>query len=49
MKLGHLQRHRDCHTEEERDKQIWYINEYMWKLKNGKDGLICKAEIETEM
>ena len=42
---------RDCHIEwskSEREKQISYINAYMWNLENGIDELICKAEIETQ-
>ena len=42
---------RDCHTEwskSEREKQISYINVYMWNLENGTDELICRAEIETQ-
>ena len=42
---------RDRHTEwskSEREKQILYINTYMWNLKkNGTEDLIYKAEIET--
>ena len=43
---------RDCHTEwskSEGEKQISYISTYMWKLENGTDELVCKAEIETQM
>ena len=43
---------RVCHTElskSEREKQISYINAYMWNLENGIDDLLCKAEIETQM
>ena len=44
---------RDCHTERsmsEREKQILYINAYMWNLKKiGADDLIYKVEIETQM
>ena len=45
---------RDCPTEwskSEREKQISYINAYMWNLKkkNGTDGHSWKAEIETQM
>ena len=30
-------------------RQILYINMYMWNLgKHGRDGLICKEEIETQ-
>ena len=39
---------RDCHTEwskSGREKQISCINKYM--LKNGIDGPICKAKMET--
>ena len=45
-------RPRDCHTElskQEREKQMLYINAYMWNLEYGIDELICKAKIETEM
>ena len=41
---------RDCRTEgskSEREKQILYINTYMWNLE--KCELVCKAEIETQM
>ena len=43
---------RDCHTEwskSEREKQISYINAYMWNLENGTDEPVCRAEIETQM
>ena len=30
-------------------KQILFINAYMWNLENGTDQSVCKAEIETEM
>ena len=44
---------RDCHTEwskSKREKQVSYINAYMWNLKKtGIDNLIYKAEIETQM
>ena len=42
---------RDYHTKyrkSEREKQIPYINGYMWNLENGTDEFICKAEIETQ-
>ena len=43
---------RDCHTEwskSEGEKQISYINMYMWNLKKiGIDDLIYKAEIKTQ-
>ena len=41
---------KDCHVERlEREKQVSYINTYMWNLeKNGTDEPICKAEIETQ-
>ena len=32
-----------------REKQISYINTYMWNLEKCRDGLICKAEVETQM
>ena len=41
---------RVCHTEwsePEREKQISYINAYMWNLKNRTDEPICRAGIET--
>ena len=31
-----------------REKQISYINAYIWNLENGIDDLICKAKIETQ-
>ena len=43
---------RDCHTEQsksEREKQISYINTYMWNLENGTDDPVCRAEIEIQM
>ena len=55
MKLCHICRDvdesRDCHTgwsKSKREKQVSYINAYMWDLENGFDELICQAEIETE-
>ena len=42
---------RDCHKEwskSEREKQISYINAYMWNLENGTDELVSRAEIETQ-
>ena len=34
----------------EREKQILFINAYMWNLeKNGIVGFICRAEIETDI
>ena len=33
----------------EGEKQISYINAYMWNLENGTDEPVCKAEIETQM
>ena len=41
----------DCHTEcskSEREKQISYINAYMWNPENGTDELVCRAETETQ-
>ena len=39
---------RDCHTEwSKSEKQISYINAYMWNLENGTDEPVCRAEIET--
>ena len=37
-------------SKSEREKQILYINVYMWnpEKKNGIDDLIYKAEIETQ-
>ena len=43
---------RDYHTEwskSEREKQISCINPYIWNLKEGKDDLIYKVEIEAQM
>ena len=43
---------RDCRTEwskSEREKQISYINAYMWNLENGTDEPVCRAEIETDV
>ena len=43
---------RDCHTEwskSEREKQVSYINTYMWNLENDTDELVCKAEVEAQM
>ena len=43
---------RDHHTEwsqSERGKQLLYINTYMWNLEKYYRGLICKAEIETDV
>ena len=43
---------RDCHIEwskPEREKQILYINAYIWNLENGTDEPVCKAEIETHI
>ena len=41
---------RACYTERsksEREKQIFYINTYMWNLeKNGTGEPICKTEID---
>ena len=41
-----------CYTEwrkSEREKQILYINAYLWSLeKNGTDEPICRAAIETK-
>ena len=31
----------------EREKQISYMNTYIWNLENGIDEPICRAEIET--
>ena len=31
------------------EKQTLHINACIWNLENGMDGLICKAEIETQM
>ena len=45
----------ECHTERrksEREKQISYINAYIYIYriyKNGIDDLICKVEIETQI
>ena len=33
----------------EGEKQISYINAYMWNLENGTDEPVCKAEVETQM
>ena len=45
-----LDRPRDCHTKGSKsEKQISYITEYMWNLKNIViDDLVYKAEIETQ-
>ena len=32
----------------EREKQISFISPYMWNLEKCIDGLICKAEVETQ-
>ena len=35
----------------EREKQLFYMNVYMWNLdqkKKGTDEIICKSEIETQ-
>ena len=32
----------------EREKQISYINAYMWNLGNGTDEPFCRVEIETQ-
>ena len=42
----------DCHAEwskSEREKQISYINAYMWSLKNATEWQICKSELETKL
>ena len=31
------------------EKQILYVNAYRWNLKSGIEGLIYKAEIQTQM
>ena len=31
----------------QREKQISYINAYMWNLENGTDELVCRGETET--
>ena len=47
----HVDASRDCHTKwskSEREKQILYINAYMWNLENGPDEPVYRAEIETQ-
>ena len=42
---------RDCYTEWsklEREKQILYINTYIWNLEKGADEPICRAGTETQ-
>ena len=39
-----------CHTEEsksEREKQILYINAFMWNLEKFVDESVCRAETEN--
>ena len=33
----------------QKEKQILYINTYLWNLENGTDESVCKTEIETQM
>ena len=43
---------RECHTEwskSEREKQILYINAYMWNLEKWWNYPICKVEMETDI
>ena len=40
-----------CYTEWsklEREKQILYINTYVWSLEKGADEPICRAGVETQ-
>ena len=42
---------RACYTEWsklEREKQILYINTYVWSLEKGADEPICRAGVETQ-
>ena len=42
---------RACYTERsksEREKQMSYINTYVWELENGTDEPICRAGTETQ-
>ena len=40
---------RDGYTESSKsEKQISYINAYMWNLENGTGEPVCRAEIETQ-
>ena len=42
---------RACYTEWsklEREKQILYINTYVWNLEKGADEPICRAGVETQ-
>ena len=32
----------------QKEKQILYINTYMWNLENGIDEPICREEMETQ-
>ena len=51
IEKGDIDEPRVCHTEtskSEREKQILYINIYVWNLEKWVDDLICKAEIETQ-
>ena len=36
------------HSKSEREKQILYINAYMWNLEDGTDKPICRAGIEMK-
>ena len=45
----HLETVIQSEVKSEREKQISYINAYMWNLENGTGELVCKAEIETQM
>ena len=42
---------RACYTERsksEKEKQMSYINTYVWELENGTDEPICRAGTETQ-
>ena len=43
---------RDCHIEwsnSENEKQVLYINTYIWNLESDIDHLICKTELKTHV
>ena len=44
----HLETVIQSEVKSEREKQISYINAYMWNLENGTDIPVCRAEIETQ-
>ena len=49
---SHMDGHKDCDTEwsqSDRERQISYDIAYMWNLKNGRNELIYKTEIESQM